>query len=218
MTWPEVARELDIHIARSTLEKIFHGNNLHRYVTPPKPALTEKMMHDRVVLAKLSLTIEVRRVASVFTDEMWVEFNSHRRPPKQTRYADETRWECPRPTKGDEPGGPGRVMFTSAINRLVGKAPGYIYPKTSEESKKRNVETAKLVENERQERAQKRIALAAIPGSAENQHVAEVNAQIDRTNEAEGRTGRHKHRHRNATQVPIQGEEAARSQKNKRRH
>jgi hypothetical protein len=106
-----------------------------------------------------------------------------------------------RQTKDKESVAPGRVMFTSAINRLVGKAPGYICPKTSAESKKRNVETVKLVNNERDERAQKRIALAAVPGSAENQHVAEVNTQIDHANQEKGRTGRHKYRHCNATQV-----------------
>jgi hypothetical protein len=52
-----------------------------------------------------------------------------------------------------------------------------------------------------EERAQKRIALAAVPGSAENQHVAEVNTQIDHANQEKGRTGRHKYRHCNATQV-----------------
>jgi hypothetical protein len=199
MTWPEVAKELDIHVARSTLEKIFHGNRLHRYVSPHKPPLTEKMMHDRVALAELGLTIDIRRI--VFTDEMCVKFNEQRRPHKQKRFQDENPWECPRPKRDKNPDSPGRVMFTSAINRLVGKAPGYIYPETTAESKKRNVETARLVEGERQERAQKRIALAAVPGTAENLRVAEVNAQIDLRNEEEGRTGRHKLRQRNPMQV-----------------
>jgi hypothetical protein len=199
MTWPEVAKDLDIHVARSTLEKIFHGNRLNRYVSPLKLPLTEKMMHDRVALAELGLTIDIRRI--VFTDEMWVRFNEQRRARKQTRFQDEHTWECPRPKRDKDPDSRGRVMFTSAINRLVGQAPGYIYPKTTPESKKRNVETAKLVEGERQERAQKRIALAAEPGTAENLRVAGVNAQIDQRNEEEGRTGRHKLRHRNPTQV-----------------
>jgi hypothetical protein len=111
-----------------------------------KPPLTEKIMHDRVVLAELGLTIATCRI--VFIDEMWCEFNnSQRHRRKQTRRKDENPYDCPRPEKEKEPGK--RVMFTSAINRLCGKAPGYIYPKASNESKKKNQETAKIVNAER---------------------------------------------------------------------
>jgi hypothetical protein len=203
MTWPEVAKELDIHVARSTLEKIFHGNNLTRCVAPQKPPLSEKMMRERVALAEFGLTIDTRRI--VFTDEMWVKFNEQRRRRKQTRYEGENPWVCPRPKKDKDPNAPGRVMFTSAINSLVGKAPAHIYPKATAESKKRSVETARLVEGERQERARKRIALAAVPGTAENLRVAEVNRQVDQQNAEEGRSGRRKRRYRNATQVFKEG-------------
>jgi hypothetical protein len=72
------------------------------------------------------------------------------------------------------------------LNNLVltgGCRTGYIYPKASTESKKKNREIAKIVNAERQEQARKRIALATVPGSTGSQQVISVNAQIDQRNE-----------------------------------
>jgi hypothetical protein len=196
MPWPDIAKELGVHAARSTLEKLFHGYDLHRYKARLKPALTPKMMHDRVVLAQLGLTIDICRI--VFTDEIWVEFNTRRQQRNQTRKKGENPYNCPRP-KIREKGT--RLMFTSAINSLVGQAPGFVYPKPTEESKKRNFEVYQEMEQERKERAEKRVALAADPASEESRQVAAFNADIDRQNQEQGRTGRHKLRHRKAEQV-----------------
>jgi hypothetical protein len=92
-------------------------------------------------------------------------------------------------------------MFTSAINTLVGQAPGYVYPKPTAESKKRNFEVYQGMEQERKERAEKRVALAVDLASEERREVAAFNANIDRQNQEQGRTGRHKLRQRKAEQV-----------------
>ena len=124
MPWIDVAKEAGVMAARSTIEKLFHEHNVFRYVARLKPMLTERMRDDRVELARLGLTIDVRRI--VFTDEMWIEFNSTRRKTHQTRYKGENPFEVAKAKKSDA--ATIRLMFWSAINSLLGPAPGYIYP------------------------------------------------------------------------------------------
>jgi hypothetical protein len=197
MPWPEVAKEAHIEAARSTIERLFHRHHIFRYKARHKPPNNEKTRHGRVQLAELGLTIDPRRI--VFVDEMWQEFNSPRRQKNQTREKGENPYDVAR-TKEDNKINI-RVMFAGAINLLLGTGCGYIYPKTTAEDKKHQRDVQKEVHEERQETSRKRARLAEIPGTNENQKVARVNEDIDRQNEEEGRTGRHKKRHRKPAQV-----------------
>jgi hypothetical protein len=197
MTWVDVAKEAGVSAARSTIERLFHSHDLFRYQTRLKPPLTDEIMKSRVELAKLALTIDIRRI--VFTDEMWVEFNSSRRQTHQTRKKGENPYDVAEPRKEDE--ATIRVMFWSAINILTGAGPGYIYPKATKEDNKHQQAVQKEVNAEREERTKKRIALAEIPGTKESQQVIEFNRNIDQQNLDEGRTGRHKKHHRKPAQI-----------------
>jgi hypothetical protein len=197
MPWPDVAKEAHIEAARSTIERLFHRHHYFRYKARSKPPCSEDTRHGRVQLAELGLTIDQRRI--VFTDEMWQEFNSPRRQNHQTRQKGENAYDVAR-TKEDNKINI-RVMFAGAINLLLGTGCGYIYPKTTAADKTHQQEVQKEVNEERQEKSRKRARLAEIPGTNENKEVARFNEEIDRQNAEEGRTGRHKKRHRKPTQV-----------------
>ncbi|KAF8247132.1 hypothetical protein K440DRAFT_661615 [Wilcoxina mikolae CBS 423.85] len=175
MTWVDVAKEMEITGARSTLERIFHAHNIFRYKARIKPPLTMQVLQDRVRLGKLGLTIDICHI--VFTDEMWVEFNSSRRQSHQTRSKGENVYEVARPRKDDA--ATIRIMFWSAINCLLGVGSGYIDPKSTSDDKKHQRKVQKEVNDQRQEQSCKHIHLAELPGTEEVKRVAQVNTGID---------------------------------------
>lgn len=77
MPFEDIAKELRITVARSTLEHIFHDHHdIFRRKATHKLSLNADHMEARRAFAHMALCVAMRRV--VFTDEMWVEFNSIR--------------------------------------------------------------------------------------------------------------------------------------------
>ncbi|RPB04650.1 hypothetical protein L873DRAFT_1928331 [Choiromyces venosus 120613-1] len=77
MPFPEIAKELNITATRSTLEQVFHSQHqIFRRKPAHKPSLSPEQMEARLAFAHMALQIAINTV--VFTDEMWVEFNSLR--------------------------------------------------------------------------------------------------------------------------------------------
>jgi len=77
MPFPDIAKELGIIAARSTIESVFHlQHNIFRRRPVHKPFLSEYHIEARLVFAHIALHIAIHTI--VFTDERWVEFNSAR--------------------------------------------------------------------------------------------------------------------------------------------
>ena len=197
MPWTDIAKEAGIKAARSTIEKLFHENNVFRYVARLKPLLTQRMKDNRVKLAELGLTIDIRRI--VFTDEMWIEFNSSRRKTHQTRFKGENPFEVAKTKNNDS--ATIRLMFWSAINSLLGPAPGYIYPKVNADDKKHQQEVQQAVNKIRQEEVVKKVKLSYQAGTRESEEVEAANRMVDELNLAEGRVGRSRRHYRTPEQV-----------------
>ncbi|RPA95780.1 hypothetical protein L873DRAFT_1929333 [Choiromyces venosus 120613-1] len=68
MPWTDIAKEVEIKAAQSTIENLFHSYNVFRYVAYLKPTLTQQMRDNRVDLAKLGMTIDICQIVS--TNEM----------------------------------------------------------------------------------------------------------------------------------------------------
>ena len=195
--WPDTAKEAGVIAARSTIEKLFHSYNVFRYVARLKPSLTPQMMEKRVNLAKLGITIDIYRI--VFTDKMWIEFNSSRRKTHQTRIKGENPFDVAKAKKNNT--ATIRLMFWSGINSLLGTAPGYIYSKADDSSNKHQQEIQQAVNGVRQELAEEKVTLGYQAGTGESLEVEAVNRAIDLQNIAEGRVGRHKRHYRKPEQI-----------------
>lgn len=78
MPFEDIAKELGISAARSTLEHVFHDHHdIFRRKTTHKPFFSATHMIVWLAFAHMPLYIAMQRI--VFTDEMWVEFNLIRR-------------------------------------------------------------------------------------------------------------------------------------------
>lgn len=77
MPFPDIAKELGIIATRSTIETVFHlQHNIFRRRQVHKPFLSLDYIEARLAFAHMALHIAIHTI--VFTDEMWVEFNSPR--------------------------------------------------------------------------------------------------------------------------------------------
>ena len=80
MTFSEVAQELGISAARSTLEKVMHEEHkIHRCTPRIKPRLTQLDHQKRLNFAQWALHKLDEGVIFVFTDETWHNLGEGRR-------------------------------------------------------------------------------------------------------------------------------------------
>ena len=132
MPFLDITKELGIPAARSTLETVFHGHhNIFRRKPMTKPYLSQTQIESRLHFAHMALHIAIHSI--VFTDEMWVEFNSARRQTHVSRIrgADPFRWTIHNKNSDATI----RVMFWGAI--VIGhRGPYHIWEKDMEEDKK----------------------------------------------------------------------------------
>ena len=78
MPFKDIAKELGIQAARSTLQHVFHDQHgLSRRKATYKPFLSSQHIESWLAFCHMALNIAIREF--VFTDEMWIEFNSVRR-------------------------------------------------------------------------------------------------------------------------------------------
>jgi hypothetical protein len=78
MPFPDIAKELGIVAARSTIESVFHLQyQIFRRRHIHKPQLSEHHLEDRLAFAHMALHIAIHTI--VFTDEMWVELAAWQR-------------------------------------------------------------------------------------------------------------------------------------------
>lgn len=113
MPFEDIAKELEIQAARSTLENVFHDHhNIFRRKATHKPSLSAEHIESRLAFAHMALHIAIQWI--VFTDEMWVEFNSTRRQRNVSRVkgVDPNEWAI-HDKDGEKP--TIRVMFWGAI-------------------------------------------------------------------------------------------------------
>lgn len=153
-------------------------------------------MHDRVRLAKEGM--EIPEDAIVFSDEMWVEFNSTRRMRNQSRKRGSNPYLQAEPK--DRNDGTIRVMAWAAIAKGF-KSKLFIYdPEDMLSSGEQQVaiREANRILKERTERKQ---AAAHVPGTDEHKIFQEFNANITRQNKELGLVGNRKKRQRKPEQL-----------------
>ncbi|RPA91597.1 hypothetical protein L873DRAFT_1780844 [Choiromyces venosus 120613-1] len=188
-TIPEIAQELGIPTACSTLEQIFHSqHNIFQRKLAHKHSLSLEHLEARLAFAHMALQIAINTI--VFMDEMWIEFNKPRcqRNISQYRGVDAHEYAL---HDYDNEKQPIQVMFWDAI--ILGeKGPYHIWePDTVEE--KGNYQQIVSEENQvQQERQQINQQQAHVPGTWQYKKLLTFNHNIDRINIEEGRTGRHK--------------------------
>ncbi|RPA89652.1 hypothetical protein L873DRAFT_1633133, partial [Choiromyces venosus 120613-1] len=175
MPWADIAKEAKVKAARSTIENLFYSHNVVRYVARLKPLLIEKMRDERVDLTKLGITIDIRRI--VFTDEMWIEFNSSRCKTHQVRIRGENPYDAAKAKKDDA--ATIRLMFWSGINILLVPAPGYIHPKVNEDDKKHQQDIQQEVNRIQQKQGEEKVILGYQEGTEEYHEVEVMNKTID---------------------------------------
>jgi hypothetical protein len=83
MPFPELAKHLDIHHARSTIKQVMHNHHqIFRRESCENPHWHDAIEADRVRLAQARLLIPDNAI--ILSDEMWVEFNSKRSKKNQS--------------------------------------------------------------------------------------------------------------------------------------
>ncbi|RPA93980.1 hypothetical protein L873DRAFT_1846873 [Choiromyces venosus 120613-1] len=140
------------------------------------------MRDERVDLAKLGITIDIRHI--VFTDEMWIEFNSSCRKTHQMRIRGENLYDAAKAKKDDA--ATIRLMFWSGINILLGPTPGYIYPKVNEDDKKHQQDIQQEVNRIQQKQGEEKVILGYQEGTEEYHEVEAMNKTVDHQNMIEG--------------------------------
>lgn len=161
-----------------------------------KPFLSPKNISERLAFAHMASSIIIARI--VFTDKMWVEFNSSRRMKWVTRPKGSDPHEYAIHRQNDE--GTIRIMFWGAIC-LGCKGPYHIWKSTNDADKQRYKEIAIEVNRARAECVLKRQAQAKIPGTPEWKELIEFNANIDAINQRENCTGNRKGKYRTADKM-----------------
>jgi len=113
MPFLDIAKELGIIAARSTIETVFHLQyNIFRRKQIHKPYLSEEHIEARLAFAHMALHVAIHTI--VFTDEMWVEFNSsQRKKGNVSRVVGEDPYKWAIHDRNDE--NTIRVMFWGAI-------------------------------------------------------------------------------------------------------
>jgi hypothetical protein len=193
MTFVELAKELYIHHARSTLERVMHQHhNIYRRKSRVKPPTNAFSEADRVRLAEEGL--EIPEDAIVYSDEMWVEFNKLRRQGNQSRKRGSDPYLQADHRDKDE--GTIRMMVWAAIAKGF-KTQLYIYDPddilSPEEQRLVIAEANQLLKD----RTARRAAAALQEGTEEHAILDAANEKVRVANEEEGRTGRHKKRKKN---------------------
>lgn len=126
---------------------------------------------------------------------MWVEFNSPRREGNVSRPKGANPYDFA--IHEDFNPNPIKLMFWGCIAYGF-KGPCYIWEKDTEEEQARYQELLQAENHRRRHLQAQHIERARIPGTVENRILTEFNANIDRINVRERRTGRNKRRHRRA--------------------
>ena len=182
MTFPEIAQELGINVARSTLENVMHKHHkVYRRTPRIKPALSPQNKKARAVFAHWALANldEDPSPLFVFTDQSWINLGQgRRRRRKISRPVGSNPWDYSRPRNKPEVS----VMFWGAI--FYGKkGPFWIWEK---ESVAERQEMDALVAEEREleeERVQQLREDACTPGT-----VAYKELERSNTEQAQRRT------------------------------
>jgi hypothetical protein len=193
MTFVELAKELYIHHARSTIERVMHQHhNIYRRKSRVKPPTNPFSEADRIRLAEEGL--EIPEDAIVYSDEMWVEFNKLRRKGNQSR----KRGSDPylQADQRDKDEGTIRIMVWAAIAKGF-RSQLYIYDPDdilSPEEQRLVIDEANKILKDRTAR---RAAAALEEGTEEYDILEAANESVRVANEEEGRTGRHKRRRKN---------------------
>lgn len=160
MPLEDIAKELGIHAARSTLEHVFHDHhNIFRRKATHKPYLTAEHMEARLAFAHMALHIAMHHI--VITDEMWVELNSIRRAfnLSRKRGVDPNEWAI-----HDKKATTIRVMFWGAIC-MGHRGPYHIWEQETEDDQDRHraiIQTENTICQEQQTVNQTQ---ASIPGT-----------------------------------------------------
>ena len=133
MPLTDIAKELNIYTARSTLEKVFHYHHgLFGRKATHKPVLTRNHIEAHLDFAHMALKVAIEH--TVFTDKMWVEYNLTRWRKNVTRKCgvDPNKWEL----QEKQDGRTIRVMFWGAIC-LGYKEPCHVWEKDTVEDQQR---------------------------------------------------------------------------------
>lgn len=128
----------------------------------------------------------------VFTDKMWVEFNSIRRARNVTRKrsVDLNEWAI-----HDKEATTIRVMFWGAI--CLGQRGQYhIWEQDTEDDQQKHRAIINAENTIRQEQQAINQRQATIPGTWQYKALKKINKDIERQNKLEGRVGRRKRRQR----------------------
>lgn len=191
MPFEDIAKELGISAARSTLEHVFHDHHdIFRRKATHKPFLSAGHMEARLAFAHMALHVAMHHI--VFTDEMWVEFNSIRRAfnVSRKRGVDPNEWAI-----HDKEATTIRVMFWGATC-MGHRGPYHIWEQETEEDQDRHRAIIQTENTIRQKQQQVNQTQASVPGTWQHKVLEGINADIIRQNAIEGRVGNRKRRQR----------------------
>lgn len=190
-----IAGELGVCLARSTLGRVFHDHHdIFRRKGTHKPSLNASYMEAWLAFAHLALHIAMNHI--VFTDETWVEFNSIRRAfnLSRKRRRDPNEWALH------------NIQVSTIWVMLWGTicmrqwGPCHIWEHDTEEDQMRHrdiIDEAYSICLKRQETNQAEVA---IPGTWQHTALEEINRNIDHQNEIKGRIKRRQRCHRSPHQ------------------
>lgn len=196
MPFKDIAKELGIQAARSTLDHVFHDQHrLFKRKATYKSSLSPQHVESRLAFCHMAFKIAIREI--IFTNEMQIEFNSVRREESVTRKCgvDPHQWAIHRKQNLTTI----RVIFWGAIC-LNHRGTHHIWERETLDDEKHYQDIVAHENQVRQERQQHNQAQAAIPGTCQSQVLEQINNNIERQNLEEGRQGRHKRRRRRPQQ------------------
>jgi len=197
MPFPDLAKALGIAGARSTIECIMHNHHsIFRRKPREKPPLDTVQQADSIRLAEEGL--QLPQEAIIFSDEMWVEFNSTRRKKNQSRKRGSNPYL--QVDKKDKDNGTIRVMVWAAIAKGF-KSRLHIYEPDdilSPEDQHAVIQQGNVILKQRTRRRQE---AAHHPGTEEFRILQDTNANIELCNINENRTGRNQKRNRKVEQL-----------------
>ncbi|RPA90329.1 hypothetical protein L873DRAFT_1795552 [Choiromyces venosus 120613-1] len=197
-TFPEIASELGIPAACSTLEQIFHSqHNIFQRKTAHKPSLLQDQIEAQLAFAYMAIHIAINII--IFTNEMWVEFNKPHCQWNVSQYRGINANENTLHNKDNEKQ-PICVMFWGAIVNGV-KGPYHIWELETAEGKENYQQIVSKENQMYYEQQEFNHQQAQLPGTWQHGAFTIFNNNIKKLNIEEGRGGYYKHKWRCPEQI-----------------
>jgi hypothetical protein len=164
----------DIRIPYSTGKQVLANAEIVRRVPPRKIRLSTEQMEVRLIFCEWALGKLQLGNIFIFSDEMSIENDHHRKRPKVSRPKGSNPFDYSRPP----PNTFQSVMIWGAICEGFGPGPFYIWEKETEAERQRLSQLLQLENQENEQVAVVQRQRARIPGTAERRHLDELNHNV----------------------------------------